>query len=69
MFCGNECDGLAEVPHAVEGEHGLVAELEAVALVPGHVLVRENGVDTSMPSAAPRSIETILACACGLRSV
>ena len=43
---GDEGDGLAVVPHAVEGEHRLVPELEAVALVAGNVRVGENGVDT-----------------------
>ena len=38
-------NGLAVIADAVEGEHGLVGELEAVALLAGNVLVREHRVD------------------------
>ena len=41
----DERDRLAEVAHAVEREHGLVGELEAVGLLSGHVLVGEHRVD------------------------
>jgi hypothetical protein len=46
MLGGDDRDRLAEVAHAVEGEHGLVGELEPVALLPGHVLVRQHRVHT-----------------------
>ncbi len=45
MLGGDDRDRLPEVAHALEGEHGLVGELEAVALLAGHVLVREHRVD------------------------
>src|SRR5581483_10669516 len=41
---GDDRDGLAEVADAVDREHGLVGELEAVALLAGHVGVREHRV-------------------------
>ena len=40
----DERDGLAEVAHLLEREHRLVGELEAVALLPRNVVVREHGV-------------------------
>ena len=45
---------LAEVAHAVEREHRLVGELEAVALLAGNVLVREHRVDARHPGRARR---------------
>ena len=42
---GDERDRLAEVAHAVDREHRLVAELEPVALLARDVLVGEHGVD------------------------
>ena len=45
MLGGDEGDRLAEVAHPVEREHGLVGELEPVALVAGDVLVGEDGMD------------------------
>ena len=45
MLGGDERDRLAEVAHAVDGEHGLVGELEAVALLAGDVVVREHGMN------------------------
>ena len=45
MLGGDDCHGLAEVAHALEGEHRLVRELEPVALLAGDVLVREHRVD------------------------
>ena len=45
MLGGDERDGLAEVEDAVDREHGLVGELEPVALLARHVVVREHGVD------------------------
>ena len=45
LLGGDDRDRLAEVAHAVDREHRLVAELEAVQLVAGDVLVREHGVD------------------------
>src|SRR5919201_1321914 len=42
---GDECDRLTEVADAVAREHRLIGELEAVGLRPGHVVVREDGVD------------------------
>ena len=42
---GDERDGLAVVAHPVDGEHGLVRELEAVGLRARHVVVREHRVD------------------------
>ena len=45
MLGSNECDGLAEVAHALVGEHGLIGELEAVAFLARHVLVRQHRVD------------------------
>ena len=45
LLRGDDRDGLAEVAHAVEGEHRLVGELEAVGLLAGDVLVREHRVD------------------------
>ena len=39
---GDDRDGLAEVADAVDRQHGLVRELEAVGLRAGHVLVREH---------------------------
>ena len=67
---GDERDRLAEVADAVDREHGLVAELEPVALLAGDVVVREHGVDAGH-RRAPRemSIERMRACACGLRTV
>ncbi len=44
MLGGDERDRLAEIADAVEGEHRLVAELKAVALLPRNVLVREDRV-------------------------
>ena len=54
---GDDRDRLAEVAHAVEREHRLVGELEAVALLAGDVLVREHRVDAraSRPPASCRS--------------
>jgi len=46
MLGGNECDGLAEVAHALVGEHGLIGELEAVAFLARHVLVRQHRMHT-----------------------
>ena len=45
MVGGDERDRLAEVPDAIDREHGLVAELEPVALLARHVGVGEHGVD------------------------
>ena len=45
MLGRDERDGLAEVADAVDREHGLVGELEPVALLARHVVVREHGVD------------------------
>jgi hypothetical protein len=42
---GDNGDRLAEVPHVLEGEYGLVGELEAVALFTRNVLVGEDGVN------------------------
>ena len=42
---GDDRNRLAVVADSVEGEHGLVGELEPVALLAGDVLVREHGVD------------------------
>ena len=42
---GDERDGLAEVADAVDRKHGLVVELEPVALGSRDVGVREHGVD------------------------
>ena len=44
MLGGNEHDRLAEVAHAVDREHRLIAELEPVALLARNVRVRENRV-------------------------
>ena len=41
---GDDRDGLAVVAHAVDREHGLVGELEAVRLGARDVVVREHGV-------------------------
>ncbi len=46
MLGRNERDGLAEVAHALEGEHRLVLELEAVPFLAGNILVREYRVHT-----------------------
>ena len=45
MLGGDERDRLAEVADAVDREHRLVGELEPVALLARHVVVREHGVD------------------------
>jgi len=45
MLGRNECDRLAEVANTVPGQHGLVAELEPVALLSRDVGVRQHGVD------------------------
>ena len=45
MLGSDEGDGLAEVADALEREHRLVPELEAVELCTRHVLMREHGVD------------------------
>ena len=45
MLGGDERDRLAAVANAVEGEHGLVGELESVGLAARDVLVGEDGVD------------------------
>ncbi len=42
---GDDRDRLALVADVAPGEHRLVGELEPVRLAPGHVLVREHGVD------------------------
>ncbi len=42
---GDEGDRLAVVAHLVDGEDGLIGELEAVALLARDVAVREDGVD------------------------
>ena len=54
MLRGDDRDGLAEVAHAVEREHRLVGELEAVALLARDVLVREHRVDARHPGRARR---------------
>ena len=41
----DEGNRLAEVAHLVDGKHGLVGELEAVALLSRDVAVREDGVN------------------------
>ena len=41
---GDDRDGLAVVAHAIDREHRLVGELEAVGLGAGHVGVRQHGV-------------------------
>ena len=45
MLGGDEGHRLAVVANAVDGEHRLVGELEAVGLAAGNVLVREDGMD------------------------
>ena len=45
-------DGLADVPHAVDREHGLVGELEAVRLAAGDVRVAEHRVDARLSERA-----------------
>ena len=62
-------DRLADVAHAVDREHRLVGELEPVDLRPGTSACVSTAWTPSRPSAALRSIETIRACACGLRRV
>ena len=69
MLGGDDRDRLAEVEDAVDREHRLIGELEPVGLLPGHVLVREHRVHAAIESASEMSIETMRACACGLRSV
>jgi hypothetical protein len=44
MLRRDERDGLTEIADAVDREHGLVLELEAVELLSGDVFVREHGV-------------------------
>ena len=45
LLGGDDRDRLAEVAHAVGGEHGLVGEVEPVRLPARDVLVREHRVD------------------------
>ena len=45
MLGGDERDRLAEVANAVDRQHRLVGELEAVVLLAGDVRVREHRVD------------------------
>jgi hypothetical protein len=45
MLCRHERDRLAVVADALEGEHRLVGELEAVALLARNVVVGQDGVD------------------------
>ena len=45
MLGGDQRDRLAEEAHPVDREHGLVGELEPVAFLARHVLVREHRVD------------------------
>jgi hypothetical protein len=49
LLGGDDGDGLAEVADAVDREHGLVGELEAVRLPPRDVLVRQDGVNARHP--------------------
>ena len=51
---GDEGDRLAEVAHAVDRQHRLVGELEPVVLLPGHVLVGQDGVDAGHASGRRR---------------
>ena len=45
-------DGLADVPHAIDREHGLVGELEPVRLPAGDVRVGEHRVDARLSERA-----------------
>ena len=69
MLGGDERDRLAEVAHAVDREHGLVGELEPVALLARHVVVREHGVHAGHRDRLGDVDRAMRACACGLRSV
>ncbi len=70
MLGGDERDRLAVVEDAVDREHRLVGELEAVELLARHVVVREHGVHAGHRHAPRRCRSTTMrACACGLRSV
>ena len=67
-------DRLAEVAHAVDREHRLVGELEAVGLLPGNVLVGEDGVDAGQGarrrSRRSRAARARAGCArCGPQSI
>ena len=62
-------DRLADVPHAVDREHRLVGELEAVELRARHVRVGQDRVDAGDPERRVEVDPDIRACACGLRSV
>jgi hypothetical protein len=56
MFRGHERYRLAEVAHALVGEHGLVLELEPVPLLAGQVLVRQHRVH-AWHSDCPRDVD------------
>ena len=62
-------DRLADVAHAVDRERRLVGELEPVEPSRCTLACVSTAWTPSRPRAALRSIETIRACACGLRSV
>ena len=47
-------DRLAEVAHAIDGENGLVRELEAIGLRPGHVLVGQHRMHAGHPDRLRR---------------
>ena len=46
MLSGNHRNRLAEVPHTIDRQHGLVGELEAVPLLTRHILVRQDRMHT-----------------------
>ena len=71
MLGGDERDRLAEVEDAVDREHRLVGELEPVASSRPGTSACVSTACTPGIVDAPRemSIETMRACACGLRSV
>ena len=70
MLGGDERDRLAEVADAVDREHGLIGELEAVGLL-ARARPRASAprARPAIETASEMSIETMRACACGLRSV
>jgi hypothetical protein len=49
MLCGDERNRLPEVAHPLVGEHGLVGELEPVALGAWDVVMRQDGMHAGHP--------------------
>ena len=69
MLCRNEGHRLAVVAHAVDRQHRLVGKLEPERRPPRTSACVSTPCTPLRASAGVMSIETMRACACGLRSV